>query len=80
MGAPRTDELVLLVEDSLTRDPGAAGGPIEVRAPPTLGRGLVVVIEGGFVFEGVPVRDVVAEVPADESCFVGDFVGDFVND
>lgn len=53
---------------------GAAGGPIDVRTPPTLGRdAFVKVTEGVLVFEGVPVRGV--EVA--ESCFVGDFVGDF---
>jgi len=59
------------------RDAGTAGGPIEVRLPPTLGRGFVIVMDGGLAFDGVPVLGVdVLDVAAD-SCFVGDFVGDY---
>lgn len=58
-------------------DAGFAGGPIDVRVPPTLGRGLDIVMEGFLAFDGVPVLGVdAADVPA-ESCFVGDFVGDW---
>jgi hypothetical protein len=60
---------------------GIGGGPIEVRLPPTLGRGFEVVTDDTRPFEGVPVLGVdAAEVPADPSCFVGDFVGDFEQD
>ena len=57
---------------------GTGGGPIEVRLPPALGRGLEVVMDGVLAFDGVPVLEVeVLDGPADASCFVGDFVGDF---
>lgn len=65
-------------------DAGTAGGPIEVRVPPILGRGFDMVIEGGLVvdggriIEGVPPRGVEpVEVGAD-NCFVGDLVGDCI--
>jgi hypothetical protein len=60
------------------RDAGKAGGPIEIRFPPTLGLGLDMVIDGGLAFEGVPVLGVeVLDVFVD-NCFVGDFVGDYL--
>lgn len=60
-------------------DAGTAGGPMEVLVPPTLGRGLDIVIEGGLVLEGVPPRGVEVEDVAADNCFVGDFVGDYFN-
>lgn len=55
---------------------GRGGGAIDVLGPPNAGRGRVMDIEGGRVFEGVPVRGVeVVDVAAD-NCFVGDLVGD----
>lgn len=59
------------------RDAGAAGGPIEVLAPPPNDGRTLDPAEGARAFEGVPVRDVaVLEGPL-MSCFVGDFVGDY---
>ena len=63
--------------DSLgARDAGTAGGPIDVRVPPTLGRGLDVVIDGVLAFDGVPVLEGAALDPLVDSGFVGDLVGD----
>ena len=60
---------------------GTGGGPIEVRPPPTLGRGFEVAAGGTRPPDGVPVLGVdAADVPADASCFVGDFVGDYEGD
>lgn len=57
---------------------GLAGGPIDVRLPPMLGRGLDIVMEGFLVLVlGVPVRGVEALEVAADSCFVGDLVGDY---
>ncbi len=71
---------MLLDEEILApRAEGTAGGPIEVLMAPTLGLGgFVVVIEGALVLDGVPVRELVADVVADESCFVGDFAVDCI--
>lgn len=58
-------------------DAGFAGGPIDVRVPPTLGLGFDFVMEGFLVaFDGVPVLGVEAPDVAADNCFVGDFVGD----
>jgi len=56
---------------------GNAGGPIDVRFPPMLWRGLVMDIDGGLVFEGVPVLEVEVLEAGAVNCFVGDFVGDY---
>ena len=55
---------------------GTAGGPIDVRVPATPARGLVMEIEGGLVFDGVPVLEVDVLEAGAVNCFVGDFVGD----
>lgn len=62
------------VEACRVRDAGAAGGPIDVRAP-ELGR-VFEPADGTRALEGVPVRETVA-LGGPLSCFVGDFVGDY---
>lgn len=60
-------------------DAGTAGGPMEVRVPPTDGRGRTVEEAArlaGPALEGVPVREVAVLDGPVASCFVGDFVGD----
>ena len=59
------------------RDEGRAGGPMEVRFPPTLGLALDIVMEGVLAFEGVPVLGVEAVDVLVDNCLVGDFVGDY---
>jgi hypothetical protein len=62
----------------VTLDAGKAGGPMEVRAPPTDGRALgpAPPVEVRAL-DGVPVLEVAAlEVAVERTCFVGDLVGD----
>lgn len=63
------------VIDGLVCEAGLAGGPIDVRLPPTLGLALEV-IDGFRPLEGVPVLGVEAVEVAADNCLVGDFVGD----
>jgi hypothetical protein len=63
--------------DCLDVDVGLGGGPIELRVPPTLGRGFDIVIEGVLALDGVPVLGVEAFDVAADSCLVGDLVGDY---
>lgn len=56
---------------------GTAGGPIDVRVPAALCRGLVMDMEGGLVVEGVPVLEVEVLDAGAVNCFVGDLVGDY---
>jgi hypothetical protein len=62
-----------------TLDAGNAGGPMDVRAPPTEGRDLAATPTPEVrALEGVPVREVAAlDVAVDVTCFVGDLVGDY---
>lgn len=55
---------------------GIAGGPIDVRFPPTLGRDFALVAAGAREFEGVPVLGVATVDVAADNCLVGDLVGD----
>ncbi len=71
------DLLPAPVTEGRVCEAGRAGGPIDVRVPPILGRGFDSVTEGFRVFEGVPVRGVDAVEVAAESCLVGDLVGDY---
>jgi hypothetical protein len=76
-GAAPGLDIVEDVDGCLVARAVGGGGPIDVRPPPTEGRGFAPT-DGARAPEGVPVRDTdVLEVPL--SCFVGDFVGDLTN-
>ena len=75
--------VVEVVDRRPPRDDGTAGGPIDVRVPPTDARGRDVTEESRPpppvpALDGVPVREVAVLDGPVASCFVGDFVGDYI--